>query len=264
MVRQVLDVGMGNKAKTLAKFNSLMTHSKQLLRKCTYLPQHLTHRRQMVRFYSQLVSRGDLCFDIGANLGNRTDIFLRLGATVVAVEPQSTCMNYLNKKYGKNNRVTLIQKAVGEKEGQGEMFICSVHWASSMSKQWINSVKSSGRLQRYYWNKTESVPMTTLDKLIEEFGKPSFCKIDVEGYEFQVLKGLSQSIKTCSFEFTPEFIDSTIHCISYLSKLGFHKFSYSIGESMQWAIPKWVNNAEICMILTNLPDKTIFGDVYAR
>ena len=37
----------------------------------------------------------------------------------------------------------------------------------------------------------------------KEFGKPAFCKIDVEGYEYKVIKGLSEPLNTVSFEFTP-------------------------------------------------------------
>ena len=249
------------------KFKTLINRPRKVAYKYLYLPQMLMrirHRREMLRFYSQFINQGDLCFDVGANLGNKTETFLKLGATVVAIEPQSVCMQQLKKKYHKNSRVILIQKALGEKEGERELFLSPAHTISSMSKEWINSVKSSVRFRNYTWNKSVTVPMTTLDKLIEEIGKPSFCKIDVEGFEFQVLKGLSQPIRTLSFEFTPEFIDSAIHCIEHLSKIGLVKFNYSVGESMRLALPTWVTNDEMCKILTNLPDKTIFGDVYAK
>lgn len=249
------------------KFKTLVNRPRKVAYKYLYLPHILMcilHRREMLRFYSQFINRGDLCFDVGANLGSKTEIFLKLGATIVAIEPQSFCTQQLKKKYHANSRVILIQKALGEKEGEGELFLSPAQTISSMSKEWINSVKSSGRFQHHTWNKSVTVPMTTLDKLIEEFGEPFFCKIDVEGFEFQVLKGLSQPIRTLSFEFTPEFIDSAIHCIEHLSKIGFVKFNYSVGESMRLALPTWVTNDEMCKILTNLLDKTIFGDVYAE
>jgi len=249
------------------KFKTLINRPRKVVYKYLYLPQMLMrirHRREMLRFYSQFINQGDLCFDVGASLGNRTEIFLKLGAIVVAIEPQSVCMRQLKKKYHENSRVILIQKALGEKEGEGELLLSQAHTISSMSKEWISSVKSSGRFRRYTWNKSVMVPMTTLDKLIEEFGKPSFCKIDVEGFEFQVLQGLSQPIRTLSFEFTPEFMDSAINCIGHLSKIGFAKFNYSVGESMRLALPRWVTSDEICKILADLPHKTIFGDVYAK
>jgi hypothetical protein len=41
-------------------------------------------------------------------------------------------------------------------------------------------------------------------------------------------------------------------------------YNYSLGESMFLSLPKWVNAEEMCGILKDLPDRTIFGDVYAR
>lgn len=228
----------------------------------TIRTKHIRHRRE--RFYSQFINKGDLCFDVGANLGNRTEIFVKLGATVVAIEPQATCAQKLRKKYKNDSRVILIQKALGEKEGEGELKLSNSHTISSMSKEWIDSVKASGRFSAFKWNKTVIVSVTTLDKLIEEYGQPVFCKIDVEGFEFQVLKGLSQPIRIISFEFTPEFIDSAINSIEYLSSIGVVLFNYSVGESMRLSLSKWVKPEEICEILLSLPDKTIFGDVYAK
>lgn len=222
------------------------------------------HKRKMLRFYSQFINEGDLCFDVGANVGNRTEIFLGLGASVVAIEPQDFCIQQLQKRFRNNSRVILVQKALGDKEGEGELFLSNVHPTSSMSKEWINSVKASGRFSTHKWQETVKVPVTTLEKIIEEYGKPVFCKIDVEGFEFRVLKGLSQPIKTISFEFHPEFIDSTINSIKYLSTLGKVEFNYFVSESMSFSLSKWVGVEEICKIFLSLPDKTIFGEVYAR
>lgn len=228
-----------------------------------YISKRLDQRK-MLNFYSHFVKKGDLCFDVGANLGSRTEIFLKLGASVVAIEPQDICMQQLRKKLGNNSRVILVQKALGDKESEGEFFLSNAHTISSMSKEWINSVKASGRFSAYQWQKNVKIPVTTLEKIIEEYGKPAFCKIDVKGFEFQVLKGLSQPIKTISFEFTPEFIDSVINSIKYLHTIGMFKFNYSVGESMCLSLPKWVEPEKICQILLSLLDKTIFGDIYAK
>ena len=89
-------------------------------------------RRKLLRFYSQFVNEGDLCFDIGANIGNRTKVFLKLGATVVAVEPQNICMRKLLKKYGNNDKVFLVHKALGAREGEGNLILSNSHSVSSM------------------------------------------------------------------------------------------------------------------------------------
>lgn len=222
------------------------------------------NKNLMLRFYSKFIHEGDLCFDVGANLGYRTEIFLRLGANILAIEPQEYCVRQLLKKYKNNDRVNIIQKALGEKEGEAEMMINSVHTLSSLSKEWIGSVTASGRFSAFRWDKVVLVPVTNLDKLIDKYGKPAFCKIDVEGFEFQVIKGLSQPINLISFEFTPEFIDSTLNSIKYLSNIGMSRFNYILGESMYFSLSNWVKAEEICGILESLPDKTVFGDVYAK
>jgi len=225
----------------------------------------------MLRFYSQFVSKGDLCFDIGANIGNRTGAFLKLGATVVAVEPQDICMRKLLNKYGNNNKVFLVHKALGADEGKGDLILSNSHTVSSMSKEWIDCIKDSDMFftstSAFQWHKTVSVPIATLDKLIEKYGNPTVCKIDVEGFEYQVIRGLSQPIKVITFEFTPtpKFISLAIKSIKHLSAIGNVQFNYSFGESMTLALSKWVNTGKICNILLSIPYKTAFsGDIYAR
>lgn len=220
---------------------------------------------EYVRFYSQFVDRGDLCFDVGANVGRRTKVFLKLGAIVIAVEPQEHCMEQLRKKYGKDNKVVLVQKAVGEKEGHAEMMLCDSHSLSSLSKDWIESVKASGRYSACIWNKSVTVPMVTLDDLISQYGKPAFMKIDVEGYEYQALKGLSQPIKVICFESTPEFMASAIKCVEHLSRIATARFNYCLEDKQTTlALPEWVTPEQICEILISLRDKKAVGDVYAK
>lgn len=232
---------------------------------------NIINRKKLLNFYSQFVEKGDLCFDIGANLGSRTEVFLRLGAKVVAVEPQYICMRKLEKKYGRNKNVFLIQKAISDKEGEEELMVSNSHIVSSMSKRWIESLKASDMFfistSAFQWQKSVKVKVTTLDKLIEDYGKPSFCKIDVEGYEYEVLKGLSKSVGIISFEFTPtpEFILSAINTIKHLSGIGNVRFNYSLGSFMSLELKEWVGPKEISNILLTLPQKTSFsGDILAR
>ncbi len=228
-------------------------------------------RRKLLRFYSQYVNEGDLCFDIGANIGNRIGVFLKLGATVVAVEPQNSCMRKLLKKYGNNNKVFLVHKALGSREGKGNLILSNSHTVSSMSEEWIDCVRDSDMFftstSAFQWHENVTVPVTTLDKLIRKYGSPAVCKIDVEGFEYQVIKGLSQPAEMISFEFTPtsKLINRSIESIKHLSAIGNVQFNYSFGESMILALPEWVDDGKICNILLSIPYKTAFsGDIYAR
>lgn len=223
---------------------------------------NLRQRKKRLMFYSQFLSKGDLCFDIGANTGNRTAIFAELGCKVVAVEPQEECLRQLMKKFGKNKRVTLVKKAVAEKTGKKELYICHADAISSTSKDWIEAVKRSGRYVGFKWSRKETVATTTLDELIKEFGKPAFCKIDVEGSELSVLNGLTKPIRHLSFEFSTDYMPAATKSIHYLSKLGQPLFNYSAGESMKLALNEWVDARQIIRSLKHFHPRVVWGDVY--
>lgn len=220
----------------------------------------LQRMRALLSFYGRFIGNGDMCFDVGANVGERTEVFRRLGATVVAVEPQDCCVQQLAKKYEGDSKVKIVQKALGAKEGELQMMTSNCPFVSSLSREWINRVKGKGAMTKFNWDTGVIVPVTTLDRLIEEYGQPAFCKIDVEGFEFEVLKGLSRPIRVVSIEFTPEFLDPAIDSINRLSSLGMIWFNYAVGEWMNLRLAKWVKADEIADVIRALPD---IGDVYA-
>jgi len=223
------------------------------------------HLAKELDFYSQLIKRKDLCFDIGANVGDKTNVFMRLGAAVVAVEPQESCWRVLKRRF-KNDNVSIEAVALADKEGTKTLFVDRSSTLSSMSQDWIEAVKQSGRFSsRHKWDYKIPVQATTLDALIEKYGKPVFCKIDVEGAEFEALQGLSQPIKTISLEFVTEHIEPTLSCIDYLSGLGRAEFNYCLGGSMSFALLNWVDCHKI-MAELSIMDKAIdnYGDIYVR
>jgi FkbM family methyltransferase len=215
-------------------------------------------------FYAQFVKKGELCFDVGANTGNRIRPLLQLGARVVAVEPQESCYRYLETAFG--SRITLIKKGAGAGAGEKDFYISSGSPMSSFSKEWIDSVKDE-RFSAYHWNAPVKVDMTTLDELIASYGMPVFIKIDVEGYESEVLKGLSHPVQMISFEYTvPEQTGQTITCLELIEKNGGRlECNYSEGESMQFALEKWLPAAEMKNYLVSAPFiASGFGDIYVR
>lgn len=119
----------------------------------------------MFDFYRQFINPDDLCFDVGANMGNRTKVFLRLGAVVVAVEPQDKCMSFLRKHFSDDQCVNLVEKALGEVNGEAEMMISDEHAISSLSKEWITKVRESGRFSEFRWPEKQIVRVTTIDAL---------------------------------------------------------------------------------------------------
>lgn len=222
------------------------------------------HKHRFERLYAGFVGKDDLCFDVGANYGNRTEMFLKLGARVVAIEPQPECVAFLRARYGRNNRFTLFDGGLDEKQGMHELYVSTNHGTTSMSTDWISRVKDRPKLVKHRWDRTISVQVYRMDDLIVKYGTPAFCKIDVEGFELQVLKGLSQPIKTLSFECTPEFKDPAYDCIDLLLSLGAYRFNYSHGESALFVSPTWFGKAQLKELINGLDPTIKSGDIYAR
>ncbi len=219
-------------------------------------------RQIMTSFYGRFVGPGDLCFDVGANTGNRTAVLLDLGARVVCVEPQPACVKKLKKIFGKNPAVTIVEAALGEKEGQGELAICEQEpTISTMSPRWRQEGRFAGT---HAWMPTVPVAVTTLDSLIARYGRPAFCKIDVEGFELAVLKGLSRPIPSISFEFTREFFLDARSCLEHLASLGPVAFNASLSESMSLLWPDWVDKETLCKNIEAQGDALLWGDIYAK
>lgn len=216
-------------------------------------------------FYSQFLKPGHICFDIGANMGNRTEAFLEIGCKVIAVEPQRQCVEHLRSVFGENPNLVIVSKGLDKEPGQQEIYISDAHTLSSMSKEWIECVKSEdGPFKDFNWDKKVIVETETLDALISQYGEPAFCKIDVEGFEYNVLRGLSRQIDALSFEFSMGVVDTTIKCIEYLAELGPTVFNYSLGETMKLELQEHVNKGCIIKILENIPSvKSTGGDIYA-
>src|SRR4051795_2102407 len=77
----------------------------------------------MDRLYGGFVRPGDLVFDVGAHVGDRVASFRRLGARVVAVEPQPAMVRVLKLLYGRSRSVSIEAMAVGREPGTVPMMI---------------------------------------------------------------------------------------------------------------------------------------------
>jgi len=214
-------------------------------------------------FYRQFIKSGDLCFDVGANIGNRTVIFLELGAKVIAIEPQKKCYEKLIKRFG--NKIELVKKGLGEKESVEKLYVSELSAISSFSKEHIDVMKED-RFKGTNWNSSVDIEMTTLDALLDKYGTPVFCKIDVEGYEYDVLKGLSKPLKTLSLEYiVPENLQVLTNCINHLNKLGNIECNYSFAEKMNLSLSTWISGKEMLnYIQTKEFLDTSWGDIYVR
>lgn len=221
--------------------------------------------RRLTEHYADLMAPGDIVFDIGAHVGNRTRCWSRLGALVIAVEPQPHLARWLRWQFRSDAKVTVVEAALGDKAGLATLFeSLRTPTVSTMSRAWMSAVRRSSGFAGVVWDQPRRIRVTTLDTLIHRFGTPKFCKIDVEGYEAEVLRGLSVPLAALSFEYVPAAMDVVLAVLDRLTALGAYRFNVSEGESLRYLWPDWRDADDLRRWLeTQAPDAPS-GDVYAR
>jgi FkbM family methyltransferase len=216
----------------------------------------------MDTLHRQFVKPGELAFDIGAHVGDRVASFRRLGAKVVAIEPQPAFGRMLGMFYARDFNVNVERVAIGRHAGDVRMMINTDNpTVSTASNAFIHAAQDAPGWQDQHWDKSIRVPMTTLDALIDRHGVPAFIKIDVEGYEEEVLAGLTQPVAALSFEFTTIQRDVAGGCIDRCSALGLTLFNAAIGESQE--IGDWRSGEKMRQWIDELPFEANSGDIYA-
>jgi FkbM family methyltransferase len=223
-----------------------------------------SHASAMDRLYGQFINHGDLVFDVGAHVGDRVASFSRLGARIVAIEPQPAMVTVLKLIYGRNPAVTIEPVAVGRQAGSANLMINPGNpTVSTASQEFVSAAHGAPGWETQRWTKTIDVPVTTLEALIGKHGTPAFIKIDVEGFEAEVLAGLTRPVKTLSFEFTTIQRDVARACIERCLTLGYTRFNSALGESQVLTLEQWVDGHTMAAWLAALPHSANSGDVYA-
>jgi FkbM family methyltransferase len=220
--------------------------------------------RRLRRFYSQFVTSGSLCFDVGAHAGNRVRCWLQLNARVVAIEPQPDFVRLLRFLYGRNKNVEIVAAALGRAGGRGTLLVSErTPTVTTLSADWIDEVRTDPRFAGVRWAPDRPVEILTLQSLIERHGLPRFVKIDVEGFEAEVLAGLEVAVPFLSFEYLAAARTTALACIDRLEQLGVYRYNHSSGETHRLELASWVDADAAREFITALPPDAPSGDLYA-
>ncbi len=189
-----------------------------------------------------------------------------MGARVVAVDPDESNRKVLEEQFLKfriaPRPVTIVSQAVSDKNATETMWIDQPGSAkNSLSTKWVESLRASD--QRFgnvlQFGKQTEVTTTTLEQLFVEQGVPFFVKIDVEGYEVNVIRGLRRPVPYLSFEVNlPEFRSEGLECVELLSQLAHDgTFNYTADVRKGLTLQQWLGAKEFAGVLSQCTDSAI-------
>lgn len=216
--------------------------------------------------YAPFVKSGDLVFDIGANHGGKCAAFLRLGARVLAVEPNPKCIASLSNRFAREiatGRLIILPVAIGRSAGRAQLREFSLDSCASASDAFAAALEEDfGPPTAIY-----DVEMISGASLFERYGVPAFMKIDVEGMDAEVLSTVPRRPRMLSFEFnlSPDLLPMTNACLVEVTRLGFTEANFTEGAGTRLLLQEWVKIGRVLKEISRADDgRAMWGDVIVR
>ena len=245
----------------LVRYNNLLIQIIYFLNKKMSI-----EKNNEIFFIKKIVPKNSLIFDIGANQGYKTEYFLHLNPKkILSIEPDKTCVRILKNRFFFNNNVKILDCAISDIIGVEKFYVHDkLSGYNTMSSKWFESLTNQNinRWNRNFDFKDEILVKTlTLDHIIDEYFIPDFIKVDVEGYEYNVIKGLSKRIKTINFEANlPEFLDETKKIIRHLENI-YENYKFNICVDYKLFFDNSISAKEMIIYLENTNER--YFDIYA-
>lgn len=217
----------------------------------------------MGAFYCQFFQPGDVVFDVGANQGEYSEMYASEGARVVALEPNPAFAPRL-AALARISDIRPVQKAIGDGPGVAILNVCSTPGFSTLVTPGVDWMEKSPDYEAVSWTHRLEVEVTTLDFLAKEFGRPEYVKIDVEGFEINVLRGMTFNPRYLSFEFGARRKPASQECIDNLGRRGY-EFRPIVGRDYRFASREWMSHAEATAWLAGFSvEQAEYGDMFAH
>lgn len=224
------------------------------------------HLAELAFYRNVLFKHADamnLIFDVGANVGDKSAVFSKLARKVVAFEPTERLYLSLKKRF-RNTNVEVMNYALGSTVGKLDFFEVPDNAAyNSLSRKHIDTIIPTRNIASESVIQTKKIQVEQIDHFIDQYGVPDYIKIDVEGYEFEVLKGLKTAVPLISFEANlPDFHDESICILEYLDGLASDKYVYNFTYGESFILDQFVRKPEAIEVLAGINTQCV--EIYAK
>lgn len=215
-----------------------------------------------VAFYQSFLplnNNNKLIFDVGANKGNKIKAFLQMGFSVIAFEPEKKSLETLRWRYKNNKKVTIVPVGISNEEGKLTMHVTQARSGyNTLSNEWVESLENENTnrwKKKHIYKQSYEVEVKTLDQMIDKYGLPLFIKIDVEGFELQVLKGLHTLPQYLSFECNlPEFKIQTIEILNHIEQIN-KNIEYNFSVQDKPLNNHWITHQELLSFINKTQER---------